>query len=254
MTAMPANVHVTLQGTTRAIDKLIQTGIPPVELDLRDGQRDSILFEDEMFSLPPDVEVKIIDPPSLDLEWQDVVSRTIPVQASRTGTPADGYEVRDKLLVEPQQITVRGPASLVEVMQFARLAAFDVTGLTKGDYRRRIAIDDPPPRVKYIGPRSAMVTATVTRRQTEAKFQRLTVEVVGPPGARATPRHVDVTVLGPPEVVSGLRSEQVVPRVDLSSAGIDVKEERHGSTTLKVRVELANAEAQAQPPTVAVNW
>jgi hypothetical protein len=42
--------------------------------------------------------------------------------------------------------------------------------------------------------------------------------------------------------------------VDLSSAGIDVKQERHGSTTLKVRVELANAEAQAQPPTVAVNW
>jgi hypothetical protein len=82
----------------------------------------------------------------------------------------------------------------------------------------------------------------------------LSVEVIGPPGARATPRHVDVTVLGPPEVVSGLRSEQVVPRVDLSSAGIDVKQERHGSTTLKVRVELANAEAQAQPPTVAVNW
>ena len=254
MTQVPANIHVTLQGTTRAIDQLIQTGIPPVELDLRDGRRDTILFEEDMFSLPADVEVKIIDPPSLDLEWQDVISRTIPVQASRTGTPAEGYEVRDKLLVEPQQITVRGPASLVEVMQFARLAAFDVTGLTKGEYRRRIAIDDPPPRVNYLGPKSAMVTATVMRRQTEAKFQRLAVEVIGPPGAHATPRHVDVTVLGPPEVVSGLRAEQVAPRVDSASAGIDFKEEKHGSTTLKVKVELANAEAQAQPPTVAVNW
>jgi hypothetical protein len=37
-----------------------------------------------------------------------------------------------------------------------------------------------------------------------------------------------------------------VPRVDLSSAGIDVTEGRQGSTTVKVRIELANVEAQAQ--------
>lgn len=255
MTQVPANVHVTLQGTTRAIDHLIQTGIPPVELDLRNGHQRTAAFDESMFSLPPDVELKIIDPPSIPLEWEDVIGRTVPLQSSRTGNPANGYEVKGRLEVDPQEITVEGPRSLVEVTQFVRLAAFDVTGLTEGVYRRRLAIDDPPNRVDYLGPRSAVVTVTIARRQTEAKFQRLAVQVLGaPPGARTLPRTIDVSVIGPPEVVSVLRADQIVPRVDLASAGIDSKEQRHGHTTLKVRVDLTDAEAQPQPPTVLVQW
>jgi hypothetical protein len=255
MTPMPANVDVTIVGTTRAIDRLIQTGISPVELDLRDGTADSTAFEKGMFSLPPDVELKFVDPPSISLEWQDVITRTLPIQASRAGSPARGYEVKGTLEVDPKEIGVKGPASLVEVLQFARLAAFDVTGLTEGVYRRRLAIDDPPTRVRYLGAKSATVTVVVARRQTEAKFDRRAVEVVGGMAhARAIPALVDVTVSGPPEVVAALRQDQIVPRVDLASAGVDVHATPHGSTTLKVRVELGNAEAECQPPTVTVRW
>jgi hypothetical protein len=142
----------------------------------------------------------------------------------------------------------------VEVLQFARLAAFDLSGLTDGVYRRRLAIDDPPPRVRYLEAKSATVTVVVARRQTEVKFEQRPVEVVGFPRARAIPATVDVTAVGPPEIMAGLRAEQIIPRVDLASAGIDPKAEKHGSTTLKVRVELANAEAECQPPTVTVKW
>jgi YbbR domain-containing protein len=254
MTPMAANVDVTVVGPTRAIDHLIQTGISPVELDLRDGAAENATFEKNMFSLPPDVELKFVDPPVIALEWQDVVTRALPVQASIAGQPAKGYEVRDTLDVDPKEIEVKGPSSLVEVLQFARLAAFDVTGLTEGVYRRRVAIDDPPTRVRFLGAKSATVTVTVRRRQTELKFEHRPVEVVGMPHARATPAGVDVTVTGVPETVLALRPEQIVPRVDLASAGVDLKSTTHGSTTLKVRVELANAEAECQPPTVTVRW
>jgi len=94
----------------------------------------------------------------------------------------------------------------------------------------------------------------VARRRSQVKFERRPVEVVGMPHARAIPSLVDVAVTGVPETVSALRSEQIVPRVDLASAGIDLRASNHGSTTLKVRVELANAEAECQPPTVTVRW
>jgi len=254
MTPMPANVDVTVVGTTRAIDRLIQTGIPPAELDLRDGTSDGITFDKGMFSLPPDVELRFVDPPSINLEWQEVVTRTVPIQASRAGQPAKGYEVKGTLEVEPKEVDMKGPASLVEVLQFARLAPFDVTGLTEGIYRRRLAIDDPPARVRVLGSKSATVTVVVARRQTEVKFDHRTVEVVGLPHAHAIPALVDVTVSGPPEVVASLRADQVVPRADLAGAGIDLKTDTHGSTTLKIRVELANADAECQPPTVTVRW
>lgn len=254
MTPMPANVDVTVVGTTRSIDRLIQTGISPVELDLRDGRSESVAFERSLLSLPPDVELKFVDPPSINLEWQDVVERTIPIQASRAGSTAKGYEVKGVIEVDPKEIAVKGPSSLVEVLQFARLAAFDVTGLTEGVYRRRLAIDDPPTRVRYLGPKSATVTVVIARRQTEVKFDRRAVEIVGLPRARAIPTQVDVTVTGPPEVVAALRADQIVPRVDIASAGVDLATQPHGSTTLKPRVELGSAEAECQPPVVTVRW
>lgn len=254
MTPMPANVDATVVGTTRAVDRLIQTGTSPIEIDLREGTADAVSFDRSLFALPPDIELKYVDPPSVTLEWQDVVTRTIPIQASRTGLPAKGYEVTGTQEVDPKEIAVKGPAGLVEVLQFARLAAFDVSGLTEGVYHRRLAIDDPPPRVRYLGGKSATVTVEVTRRQSEVKFERRPVEVVGPVRGQAIPAVVDVRVSGVPEVVVTLRADQIVPRVDLASAGIDLKEQHHGSTTLKVRVDLAGAEAECQPPTVTVHW
>lgn len=257
MTPTPANVHVTIRGSTRAIDRLIAAGVPPVELDLRDGHTERINFETDMFALPLDVEVAIVDPPSIELEWQAVVTRQIPVQASITGKAVDGYVVKGDLKVDPTHVTVEGPASLVEVMQFARLSAFDVSGLTEGVYRRRIAIDDPPPRVRYVDPKNPRpaVTVTIARRVSEQPFPNRPVEVIGVIGGKTSPRTVDITVIGPPEVIRSLRPEQVVPRVDLTKAvDIDLDEQKHGSATLTVEVEIADAEVKIQPPRVSVRW
>jgi YbbR domain-containing protein len=253
MTPIPASIHVTLRGSGRSLDRLTQTGPAPVELDLREGTRESVTFEPKMFSLPPDIEITIIDPPSISLEWQDVVFRQVPLQAAITGKPTEGYVVKGEPEVDPKEITVRGPASLVEVMQFVRLAAFDVSSLTEGILRRPIAIDAPPNRVSYIGARNVTVTVTIARRVTEARFPKRPVEVVGIANGVITPRAVDVTVVGPPEVVRALRAEQIVPRVDLSNVP-EGEKQKHGSTTAKVLVDIAQAEAEVQPPTVNVKW
>ncbi|MFC1641148.1 YbbR-like domain-containing protein [Myxococcota bacterium] len=254
MTPIPANIHVTVRGPARALEPLIQTGVPPVELDLRDGTQDLVTFETGMFSLPPGVEVTIIDPPSIALEWQNVVTRRIPLQASMTGKPADGFEVKGEPEVEPKHVMVRGPQSLVEVTQFIRLAAFDVSGLGEGVYRRPIAIDAPPSRLYYVDLNSTTVTVTVTRRESEMKFER-TVEVIGAGKQLATvPRTVIITVVGSPEVVRALRPEQVVPRADLRAAGIDFGQQPHGSAAVKLTVDLADAKTHVQPPSVTVKW
>lgn len=255
MTQIPASIHVTLRGQGRAIERLVQTGVPPVEIDLRSASTEQVVFDESMFSLPPDISVSMIDPPSIDLEWEDVIARQIPVQASITGQPAEGYVVKGEPEVDPKQMTVRGPASLVEVMQFARLAAFDVSGLSEGVHKRRISIDAPPSRVRYIGPPAASVTVTVARRVVEAKFQNRPVEVIGLSSATLMPRTVDVTVVGPPEVVRALRAEQIAPQADITKApGVDLKAQKHGSAAVKVTVDLAHADAEVQPPSVTVRW
>jgi YbbR domain-containing protein len=254
VTQIPATIQVTLRGSARALDRLIQTGVPPVEVDLRDGERESIVFDKNMFQFGPGIEVMIIEPNSIRLEWQDVIDRRIPVQASITGQPAKGFMVKGEPEVEPTEITVRGPTSLVEVMQFARVAPFDVSGLTEAR-TRRLAIDAPPNRVKYLGPQNATVRVMIARRTEIQKFRERPVEIVGLHAAVANPRTVDVNVEGPPEVVRALRPEQVVPRADLTKLpGFAENKEKRGSVDVKVTVELASAEVEVQPPIVTVKW
>lgn len=255
MTPIPASIHVTLQGSARAIDNLLHAGVPPVEIDLRDGRRESVVFDEGMFALPPDTKITIIDPSSIELNWEDVATRQIPIQAAITGQPADGYVVKGEPEVDPRTITVSGPLSAIEVMQFARLSAFDASGLSEGVHRRRLGIDAPPVRVRYLGPQAASVAVTVARRVSEVRFENRPVEVVGVPGGIATPRTVDVVVAGPPEIVRALRPDQIVPVADLTKVeGLDLKDLKHGSASVKVTLPLSHAEAELQPPIVNVKW
>jgi len=254
MTQIPPNIYVTLRGSSHALEQLMRDDPPLIELDLRDGTTQVVRFEAEMLDLPRGVEVLMFDPPTIQLEWQDVVTRSIPVQAALTGTPAEGYVVSGQPVVTPREVLVKGPKRVVEVMQFARLAAFDVTGLTEGEYRRPIAIDAPPPRVRYVGLTNITVSVKIARRVSEAKFERLGVEVIGVTNGVANPRQVEVTVIGAPEVVRALRAEQIVPRADLAAAKVDPKKQAHGSAVVPVVVDVASAEAHVQPPSVTVKW
>lgn len=254
MTRIPPSIHVTLRGTARALDQLVQSGLTPVEIDLRNGYKRSVQFTRDLFELPPEVDIVFVDPPSIDLDWEKVVTRSIPLQTSVSGQPAPGFMLKAEPTVEPRKATVKGPVSLVEVLQSARLAPFDVTGLTEGVWPRRIALDPPPSRVSYLGPQSATVTVTIVKRTSEKLFTDRPVEVIGMGRATVIPESVDVTVVGPPEVVRALREDQIVPRADLTKLQEARSDEPHGSAIVPVTVELADIEARIQPPTVTVKW
>lgn len=259
LTALPSAIYVTLKGPVRTLDQLDQSGAP-IELDLSGGTRERIIFNESLLSLPRDVSVLAIEPKSVTLDWQSVVERDIPLQASLSGEPAEGFIVKGEPSVTPDKLTAVGPSGKVEVLQFVRLAPFDVSGLTEGIYRRRIALYPPPERVSFRRNQastgeSALVAVTIARRMSEVKFLNRPVSVVGVPIGFASPASVEVTVVGPPEVVRALRPEQVVPRADFGQLpGFNLKENKRGVRALKLTVDLANAEVQIQPPSVTVRW
>lgn len=248
MTTIPPSIRVTVQGSTRSLEELSSSS-NSLELDLRNGTVQYVRFTPDRFQLPPGTRIKAIEPPGLELEWQDVIKRHVPIQSSVTGVVAEGHEVA-QVNVDPETIEVTGPKSLVNVIQSVRVAPFDITGLSTGVYQRQLALDPPPARTTYVDRANAEVTVEIRRRMTSANFSRLPVEVVGALDARTTPERVDVTVKGPPEVIRGLQPELVVPRVEL--AQLDTS--KPGSAVVKVVVDLSSAETEVQPPTVKVSW
>jgi YbbR domain-containing protein len=254
MTKIPPDIHITLRGSGRALTELVQNGAPPVEIDLRQGYPSEIKFDATMFRLPPQLELIVVDPPRLELEWEEVITRHIALQASITGQLAEGFILKGEPKVEPERVAVKGPRSRVEVIQFARLSPYNVTGLTEGRFPRRIAIDPPPDRVSYLGTPAATVVVEVKRREWEKLFSERVVQVVGPGIATVHPREVDVTVIGPPDVVRALRPDQIVPQADLLAAKAWNADSGPGAASVEVKVDLSKVRVEVQPPSVTVKW
>ena len=245
---IPRDVRIFVRGSAQTIDNL-RGGAVHMILDLTDSP-EHVVFNPKMVRLPEGVRVEIeqFEPPSIDLKWEQRVTRDVPVQVSVVGSPADGYVVKGPLVAEPKTVKVRGPQSEVMTLQHVRADAFDVRTISaEGQYPRQLAIEKPSPRLK-IDPQSVIVTAEITREVAERVFQKLPVAVVGQPKGKAQPAEVDVRLVCPPEIVRSLRPEQIVPQVEVTS------KEPSGSMSLPVAVRMDKCDAYITPREVVARW
>lgn len=249
---LPPAVRVTVRGSRTLLDELRADDLGTLTLDLSNGRAGRIDLYPSAIHVPAGLRAEAVDPTSIELRWDDEVVREVPIQASITGQPAPGFVVKGAPRVEPASVRARGPREALEVLQYARAAALDVTGLGReGTVQRSVAIDRPPQHVTY-DVSAATVKVEVTRELLERLFVKLPVLVLGVARATTFPSDVDVRVVGPPEVVQALRAEQIVPRIDVRGAGSVLGIPT--STELPVKVNLDHIEAHVTPQTVVVHF
>ncbi|HEY4014618.1 MAG TPA: CdaR family protein [Polyangiaceae bacterium] len=247
VTPIPPQIHVQLRGPRSVLDDLHPDDMANVQLDLHAGNETRITFDPSMIPVPPGLKVDQITPPTIDLAWEDVIVRDVPVEVGVLGTPATGYVVKEAPRADPRVVRARGPKSEVLVFQRARVDAFEVGGLTEGTYTRQLALDHPPGRITF-DVSSVSATVEVSREVVERPFTRVPVAVVGRSKAKVQPSEVDVRLACPPQVEESLRPEQVVPRVQVTSTA------EHGSDALPVQLAIEQCEVHVIPPTVVVRW
>jgi YbbR domain-containing protein len=251
ITQLPTGVSVTLRGSRTQLDDLRSENMSSVQLDLRSGRETSVDLEPTMFNVPAGLKVEAINPAHIELRWDDVINRQIPVQIARTGEPSPGFTVRGTTAVEPAQVNARGPRSVIDTLHFARAAPFDITGLSEGTFRRPLALDRPP---KFVIFDVDAVTATVeiARALVTKEFSGLKLQVVGAAGhVTAEPAKVTVVITGTAEDTNML-AESLIPIVDLKSAEADLS--KPGSVRLPITVDVPRAKVEVKPPTAVVKW
>jgi YbbR domain-containing protein len=246
--SIPRDVRIFVRGSAQTIDNL-RGGAVHMIVDLQDSP-EHVVFSQKMVRFPEGVrvEVETFEPPSMDLRWEQRITRDVPVQVSVVGAPADGYVVKGPLVAEPKTVKVRGPTSEVMVLQHIRAEAFDVRTITaEGLYPRPLSIERPSPRLK-VDPGSVIVTAEIAREVAERDFQKLPVAVVGMAKGKTNPAEVDVRLVCPPHIVRSLRPEQIVPQVEVTS------KDPTGSQSLPVAVRMDKCDAYVTPKDVVVRW
>ncbi|MEO8876704.1 MAG: CdaR family protein [Polyangiaceae bacterium] len=249
MSALPPTLRVTLRGSKSGLEDLHADDIGNIQVDIHDGATKRITFDPSQVHVPPTVTVEQVDPPAIDLVWEDEIVRDVPIEVSVAGTPAAGFVVKGAPRAEPPTLRVRGPKSEVLVLQHVRSEALDVTGLTDGAYARHLAIDKLPGRLlPDATSQSVLVTVEVTREVVERPFVKLAVAVVGEAKGKTQPAEVDVRLVCPPEILRALRPEQVVPEVLVKSTATT------GSESIPVTVAVDGCEVHVTPSSVVVRW
>jgi hypothetical protein len=255
LTQVPNEVNITLRGSRTQLDAVRTDDLGSIRLDLKLGLDSTIDLDPDtipsMINIPIGLAVEQVIPSQIKVRWDDVVSRQIPVQVARAGDPAPGFQMKGAIVIDPTEVTAKGPRSVVDVMQFARSAPFDVTALTDGTYRRPLSLDKPPNLVTF-DPETVIATVEIGRELVTKQFLRLKIEVIGAPRATTNPATVTVIVTGTAADVNALLPEAIVPRVEPKSAGDDTS--KPGSDNLPVLVELPRVKASVEPPKVVVKW
>jgi hypothetical protein len=248
MGSIPHSVRVTIRGASQAVDNLRASDVI-LQLDLSTGRESHVTFDSKMLHGPNGItfDVEQFEPSSIDLQWEDRVTRDLPVQVSVVGTPAIGFVVKGVPQADPLRVKVRGPTSEVASLQHVRVDGFDVGGLSEGNYPRQLSTERLPGHLT-VEPKNVVVTAEIARELAERPFAKLPVAVVGMPRAKTLPSEVDVRLVCPPDMLRGLRPEQIVPRVELQT------KEPSGSEARSVIVLVDKCEAHVTPASVVVKW
>jgi len=248
---LPTSVRVSLHGPRSLVSDLRSEDLGNLQLDLRSAKPGRVPLEPSMLSIPGGVIVDSIDPPSVDITWDEIITRDINVQVFVTGEPPAGLAVKGQPTVEPQAVSATGPKQVIEALRVVAAEPFDLSGVGEGIHSRSLALERPPRRVR-LDRQNVTATVEVSRKLIERVFSKVRVQVVGVPRATVIPATVDVRVNGPPGVVAALRPEQIVPRVNLSELGVNLS--KPNTVALPVVLELDNVDLSIVPKTVIVKW
>jgi YbbR domain-containing protein len=247
VTSLPPQVKATIRGPRQLLDDVRVEDLGTLQIDLRGGTEHRVNLEPSMVRAPAGLRVEQIDPPFLELAWEDVVERDMPVLVSVLGTPARGFVVRGTLTADPATVHVRGPRTEVQLLQHVRAEPFDVSGLTEGAHVRTLPLQTPRGRM-LLSATQVEVRTEVAREVVERILERVPVVVTGTAKGRTQPGEVDVRLQCPPEVARAVRRDQVIPHVHLEPSSPT------GTMSVRVVINVDRCEAHAVPSAVIVRW
>lgn len=126
------SVSINVRGHERLIKDLRPLDVR-VAVDMskaRQGEAVYYFDKDDVIS-PRSLRVLRLEPSSVKVSMDESVRKVLPVKASVTGIPEQGYRlVRTE--TQPQGVTVEGPKTEIARTAFLRTEAIDITGLDSG--------------------------------------------------------------------------------------------------------------------------
>ncbi|MDM7926179.1 MAG: CdaR family protein [bacterium] len=230
---LPAEVRVLFKGTGRQFVSY-RFRERRLELDLRKVPNNTAvrLDPDMIKDLPAGIRVlSILQPETVDVKWDRLAERRVPVRSRLEFLPADGFTAVGDVRFDPDTVLISGPQSVVDSTQEVWTEARSFAGLVK-EVRDRVPLAvDPLTRVR-VSSGSVRFAADV-QRIGERMIEGIPVTVINGPEDRrltVTPATLALRVQGGVGLLGGLTSGDIQAIVDYRAR------ERYGPKRLPARI------------------
>jgi len=249
----PESVRLRVRARRVALEDLKAERNLEVAVDLgrhKDGER--LLFEPRRIEdgLPVRaVEVVAIDPPSLEVQLDALLTRTMAIEAALSGEAAPGWRANPKAVkIEPATVRVSGPAARVARLTSVRTAPIDL-GWAEKDLSVTVRLASPPDRLIALEPDEVKATVHLEEVDLTRTIAAVPIAVRGcPAAARCT--------VDPPECTlraegGGRAVRSLVAKPPDGLVFVDVAHTHDGDGGL-ARVQTLPLRGMALSPTPAV--
>lgn len=205
----PGEVSTTFTGRNRALlGLLMERPLATLEVDSVTGERMRVAIAVDRVQYDRDLGVvpSFITPPAVDLRFERRRSVRVPVVADVEAVAAPGFTVVGPITVEPESVTVHGPASWIDGLTRLSTRAVRLDDLSNS-LIRDIPLDVPS-AVPGVDVQPSAVLVTVTLDSLVVRELRVPVRPVGAgaESARVDPDSVTVTLRGVAAAVEELAS------------------------------------------------
>jgi YbbR domain-containing protein len=161
---LPDTVEVRLRGSSGALTRMAAGDLAAV-LDLRTARPGRRLFHltPAQVTVPYGINVVQVGPSTVTMEFETSGVRTVPVEPTVEGRPAEGFEV-SKVTSEPATVQVAGPESALKRLDAAVTEPVTVNDETRS-VREVVTIGVQDASLRLVTPQTAVVTVTISPRR-----------------------------------------------------------------------------------------
>ena len=209
------DVDIVISGDKRKLDQINKSDLAAT-LDLTDvapGDRVvSLTPENVSVALPQGIKLVEIAPSRIAVNLEAVEEKEIEVNAVTTGVPATGYEIYVASVLPPK-IRVRGPASIIKMLDYVQTDAIDVAGRKEGFAANQIAVTSPNPKAAVLNT-VVDVVFSIGEKRIERPFA---APVAGVPGKTAT-----FIIFGPRTLLQKIKADEFKVEMILNDNGEEV--------------------------------
>ncbi len=227
------HVRITIRGSRRQIKRFDEREIERIHIPLSAMRTGEFVFQEDMIRLPPGLELLSINPPSVHLQFEKKISKSVPVVIETVGTPASGFKVERKQ-VTPAHVTVRGAESAVTATDEIHTVQISLDN-HRESFRDRVALVAPEGHAQIVDNPQVDVDITLVEELEKRELGLLPVAI------RAG--------TGPAEAIEGWVTEPAQVRVALhgSRAAIEAAVQRGVAPYVKVfPTDLVGKERKAE--------